>query len=295
MQINFDQLFSCKDITKSSLQLYKTKLTILNDNKPIKNINFLYDIENITKKINHLKPNTRRTYIIAIVSLLSCMNKSQKVPKKLKTLYQDYSKLMDEYNTTLKDQTQITDGTKIISNDDISKIYQKLKENKDNTKRAYQDYLILSLYTLLPPRRNLDYQLMKYIKKYDSNLSNDFNYYDGNTFYFNNYKTKGTYKKQEVEVPKELKEIINYHINNNQLKENDFILRDYNKEKEITGNNGMTILLNRIFGDKIGASMLRRSYLSNKYSNIQNDLQSDVAKMGTSVQTSVSSYIKKND
>ena len=87
--MNFDELFKCKDITASSLNLYKTKLTILNDNKQIKNINFLYDIENITKKINHLKPNTRRTYIIAIVSLLACMNKSQKVQKKLKKLYED--------------------------------------------------------------------------------------------------------------------------------------------------------------------------------------------------------------
>lgn len=291
--MNINELFSCKEITPSSLNLYKTKLTILNDNKQIKNINFLYDIENITKKISHLKQNTQRTYIIAIVSLLSCMNKSQKVPKKLKTLYQDYSKIMDKFNIDLKDQTKITDGTKIISNDDINKIYERLKQNKDKTKRAFQDYLILSLYTLLPPRRNLDYQLMKYIKKYNENLSNDFNYYDGNTFYFNNYKTKGTYKKQEVDIPKELQEIINYHINNNNLNENDFILRDFNKETEIKGNNGMTIILNRIFGDKIGASMLRRSYLSNKYSNVQNDLQSDAKAMGTSLETSVSSYIKK--
>lgn len=290
--MNFDELFACKDITPSSLNLYKTKLTILNDNKQIKNINFLYDIENINKKISHLKANTRRTYIIAIVSLLACMNKA-KVPKKVKKLYEDYSKIMDEYNITLKDQTQITDGTKIISNDDINKIYQKLKENKDKTKRAFQDYLILSLYTLLPPRRNLDYQLMKYIKKYNENLSNDFNYYDGNTFYFNNYKTRGTYKKQEVDVPKELEEIINYHINNNHLNENDFILRDYNKETEIKGNNGMTIILNRIFGDKIGASMLRRSYLSNKYSNVQNNLQSDTKAMGTSIRTATDNYIKK--
>jgi hypothetical protein len=293
MQINFDEVFSCKDITKSSLNLYKTKLTILNDNKPIKNINFLYDIENITKKINHLKPNTRRTYIIAIVSLLACMNKSQKVQKKLKKLYEDYSKLMDEYNTTLKDQTKITDGTKIISNDDINKIYERLKQNKDKTKRAFQDYLILSLYTLLPPRRNLDYQLMKYIKKYNENLSNDFNYYDGSTFYFNNYKTRGTYNKQEVQVPSQLQEIINYHINNNHLNENDFILRDFNKETEIKGNNGMTIILNRIFGDKIGASMLRRSYLSNKYSDVQNDLQSDAKAMSTSISTAIDNYIKK--
>lgn len=291
--MNIDELFKCKEITASTLNLYKTKLTILNDNKPIKNINYLYDIDNINKKINHLKPNTRRSYIIAIVSLLACMNKNTKTPKKVKKLYEEYTKLMDNYNNDLKDQSKITDTTKIISNNDINKIYEKLKENKDKTKRAYQDYLILSLYTLLPPKRNLDYQLMKYIKKYNDNLSNDYNYYDGNTFYFNNYKTKGTYKQQTTDVPEELQEIINHHIKNNNINENDFILRDFNKETEIKGNNGMTLILNRIFGGKVGASMLRRSYLSNKYGNIQEELKKDTALMSTSVQTASNVYIKK--
>ena len=293
MNIDIDELFKCKEITSSTLNLYKTKLTILNDNKPIKNINYLYDIDNINNKIGHFKPNTRRTYIIAIVSLLACINKSSKTTKKLKKLYEDYTKLMDQYNNNLKDQSKITDGTKIISNEDINKIYEKLKENKDNTRRSYQDYLILSLYTLLPPKRNLDYQLMRYIKKYNENLSNDYNYYDGNTFYFNNYKTRGTYKQLTTEVPEELQQIINYHIKNNNLNDNDFILRDFNKETEIKGNNGMTLILNRIFGGKVGASMLRRSYLTNKYGTSQSDLQSDVKAMGTSTDMAMSNYIKK--
>lgn len=291
--MNIDELFKCKEITPSTLNLYKTKLTILNDNKNIKNINYLYDIDNINNKIKHLKPNTQRSYIIAIVSLLACMNKSPKTPKKVKKLYDDYTKLMDEYNINLKDQSKITEGTNIISNDDINKIYQKLKENKDKTKRAYQDYLILSLYTLLPPKRNLDYQLMKYIKKYNENLSNDFNYYDGNTFYFNNYKTRGTYKQQTTDVPEELKQIINHHIKNNNINDNEFILRDFNKETEIKGNNGMTIILNRIFGGKVGASMLRRSYLTNKYGNLQEELKKDTALMSTSMDTASNNYIKK--
>lgn len=293
MSLNIDELFKCKEITPSTLNLYKTKLTILNDNKNIKNINYLYDIDNINNKIKHLKPNTQRSYIIAIVSLLACMNKNTKTPKKVKKLYDDYTKLMDEYNINLKDQSKITEGTNIISNDDINKIYQKLKENKDKTKRAYQDYLILSLYTLLPPKRNLDYQLMKYIKKYNENLSNDYNYYDGNTFYFNNYKTRGTYKQQTTDVPEELKQIINHHIKNNNINENDFILRDFNKETEIKGNNGMTLILNRIFGGKVGASMLRRSYLTNKYGNLQEELKKDTALMSTSMDTASNNYIKK--
>ena len=49
--MDIDKIFNCKNITASSLNLYKTKLNILNDNKPIKNINFLYNINNIEKKI----------------------------------------------------------------------------------------------------------------------------------------------------------------------------------------------------------------------------------------------------
>ena len=70
------------------------------------------------------------------------------------------------------------------------------------------NYLILSLYTLHAPRRNIDYSLMK--------LSNDmkgdkFNYLDMDKkqFIFNNYKTQGTYNSVVVNIEDELmKEII---------------------------------------------------------------------------------------
>jgi hypothetical protein len=42
--MNMDDIFKCKDLTKSSVDSYKQKLQKLNENKPIKNLNFLYDI-----------------------------------------------------------------------------------------------------------------------------------------------------------------------------------------------------------------------------------------------------------
>jgi hypothetical protein len=202
MSLNIEEIFSCRSITKSSLELYKTKLLILNDNKPIKNINYLYDIDKIQEKIKNLKANTRRTYIIAITSILSCLNKEDKKPnKKIKKLYADYSKILDEYNTSLRDQTQITEGTQVISKEDIDKVYQNLKKNKDKNKQSYQDYLTLSLYNLTPPRRSLDYKMMKVIEEFDKELSKDFNYYDGSKFFFNSYNTRCKYALQEIEVP----------------------------------------------------------------------------------------------
>lgn len=289
--MNLEEIFKCKNISKSSLDLYKTKLTILNDNKPIKNLNFLYDIDKINEKIKDLKPNTKRSYIISVASILNCVISGDKAPKKLKTLYEKYSKLLEDYNTNLKDQTG--DNTDVISIDKIKDIYDKLLKNKDQSKQSFQDYLILSFYYLIPARRNRDYALMKYTNNYKEELSKEYNYYDGNKFYFNNYKTKGTYNQQIIEVPQELKSIINDYIKNNDINDNDFILTNLRTGKPLISNNAITIILNRIFGDKIGSSALRRSYLTNKYSDIERELKEDTEAMGTSTETAKNNYIKR--
>ena len=295
--MNIDNIFSCKQITSSSLNLYKTKLRILNDNKPIKNINYLYNIDTIKSKIEPLAENTKRTYIIAIVSILKCLTSGDnKPPKKLKKLYDDYTAIMNKYNNDLKDQTEITDGTKIISNDTIDDIYNEIKEKaikKDATKQQQQDYLILSLYTLLPPRRNKDYIYMKYIKTYTSELSKDYNYYDSSKFYFNVYKTRGKYAEQILEVPKELQLIINNYIKKNNINNDEFLLTDKNNNDLTKNTNTMTLILNRIFKGKVSSSMLRRSFLTNKYGKERDELKDDTSKMGTSIQTANSNYIKK--
>ena len=295
--MDIDKIFNCKNITASSLNLYKTKLNILNDNKPIKNINFLYNIDNIEKKIKDLKPNTIRSYIIAITSILSCLNEPSNKPiKKIKKLYEDYSKILDKYNTDLKDQTTITEGTKIISNDKIDEIYNeiKLKGTKQGaSKQEQQDYLILSLYTLQPPRRSRDYIYMKFINDYNNELSKDFNYYDGSKFYFNIYKTRGKYGEQILEVVKDLQIILNDYIKNNNIKKDEYILTNKKGNDLTNNNNNMTTILNRIFKDKISTSALRRSYLTNKYGNIRNDLKKDVAALGTSIEVAQNNYIKQ--
>lgn len=291
--MDLDQLFSCKQITASSLNLYKSKLRILNDNKPIKNINYLYNIDTIKNKIKDKKPNTRRTFIIAITSILNCITTKSKSTKKLKTLYQDYSKLLDEYNTSLKDQTQITEGTKVLSKDDIDKIYNQIKDNKNKNKQSLQDYVILSLYTLIAPRRNKDYAYLKYTNKFSDTLSKDYNYYDGYKFYFNVYKTRGTYNLQTIDVLPELQTILNDYIKTNNIKEDELILINTRTNKPLTSNNSITNILNRIFGDKVGSSMLRRSYLTNKYGDTTNELANDARAMATSVGVAQTNYIKK--
>lgn len=177
--MNIDELFKCKDLSKSSLESYKVKLNKLNENKPIKNLNFLNNIEKINKMIEKFKPNTQRNYIIAIASILKCSLTHNK-NKKIEILYNQYSKILDEYNIKLKDQTVKTDSENKnwIDKEELDKVYNNLKDNYKNDKQTYQNYILLSLYYLQAPRRNKDYQLLKIASKYTDELNNEFNYFD---------------------------------------------------------------------------------------------------------------------
>ena len=61
--------------------------------------------------------------------------------------------------------------------------------------------------------------------------------------------------------------------------------------------NSITLILNKIFGKRVGVSMLRNIFLSNKYKHLQpilDELKDDTNAMGTSIKTSLNNYIKKD-
>lgn len=295
--LDFESIFECKDLTASSIKTYKTKITKLNDDKPVRNLNFLLDIDKVKKKIEPLKPNTQRTYYIAICSILKCVTNNNQANKNMKKIYIDYSKILDEYNLKLKDQTDKTEteNENWISQDNLKEVYDKLKSNYTKNNRAFQDYLILSLYYLNPPRRNKDYSLLKVVTVYNDKLPNEYNYYDmkNKKFIFNNYKTAKKYNKQEIDVNEELSNIINEYIKELKIKNNDYLLYNLMSNEPLLSTNAITLILNRIFNKKIGSSMLRKLYLSNRYSDKAKELIDDVKNMGTSVATAQNNYIKK--
>jgi len=295
--MDIEEIFKCKDLTKSSLESYKVKLKKLNENKPIKNLNYLNDIEKIKNLIEKFKPNTQRNYIIAVASVLKCFLTNNPSNKKFKKIYDEYSKLLEEYNINLKDQTSKTDSENKnwINRDELDEIYNKIKSDYKKDKQSFQNYLLLSLYYLQAPRRNKDYQLLKITSKYNNDLSNEFNYLDikKKKFIFNNYKTAKKYNTQETEINEELFQIINSYIKIMKLKEGDFLLNDLKTNEPFKHTNAITILLNRIFKKKIGASMLRKLYLTHKYGEQAQELKEDMKAMGSSVDVANNNYIKK--
>ena len=289
-------------ISNTSKDIYSKNLIRLNDGEPIKNYNFLKKSDDILKKIEHLKPNSRRTYLISIVSTLKSKPELQK-------FYKFYYNLMMELNKELKVNNTKSETQKEnwISQDEVLKIYNEyeekylplLKLKKVNAKQWHDilNFIVLSLYVLNQPRRNKDYQLMKVVKS-NKDLDDDyknFNYYlpHDSKFCFFNYKTGHTYHLQEIPVNEKLQNILLQYLKLHPHKKtkNYFLLVDY-EGKPLEQVNDITRILNHIFKKKIGVSMLRNIYLTDKFQKPMEILKDTAQNMGTSSSTISNNYIK---
>ena len=282
-------VYEGKNISDSSKKLYLHNLTKLNGNV-IKNINFLSKVEDIKPKLDGLKPNTRRSYLIAILSAI-------KDKPKMKKAYDVYYPLLMELNKGLKDNTEKTDKVKEnwISQDEVKAKQKELEsilplKKKTITEDVYNsllDLVVLSLYTLQPPRRNKDYVDMVYVSGDDKTK----NYLTDDSFIFNNFKTAKTYKEQTIKINPELLAILNVYKKYKPKESTNFlVMYDGTPLKTSTQ---MTRMLNRILGKKIGCSMLRAIFLTDKYGDETKELKEDTEAMGTSSETAMSNYIKK--
>ena len=310
METDLNEIFTGKNITDSSKKLYLANLVRLNGGQAIKNLKFLNDMESIQGKLEKYKPNTRRSYIISIVSLLKSLKEKQ--PKKFSKLYDSYYSILDTMNKSMKDNTEKTDKEEKewIGQDAVKekfetqfKIIDELKDKKKLTMEEYDKLLhlvVLALFVLQKPRRNKDYQDAYITKKYKPEMGTEKNFLDlfKNEFLFNNYKTQGTYKTQTCTVAPLMREIIDFYLKFHPLKSKlkegiNPLLVDYQGEP-FTQNNSLTRMLYKIFGSKIGSSMLRKLYLTDKYADVMKQMKEDTTDMGTSTGTAQTNYIKKD-
>ena len=287
-----------KPISDSSKKLYTRNLMKLNNDQAITNFNFLKEPKQILNMIKDYKPTTQRSYIIAICTVLK--------NSKHQNLYDMYFEILSNFNNQLKVRTDKTDKQmeNWMTNDNINDISKDLKSKVVKRVRNKEDYnnllnyVVLSLYTLHPPRRNVDYSLMKI----SNNMNDDkYNYLDmkKGQFVFNNYKTQGKNNQVVVPIEEDLKQVIELYLNNHpeksKLKNKNYdvhFLKSFYNEP-IEKSQEITRILNKIFGKNIGSSMLRNMYLSNKYGDMVDELKSDTKDMGTSVDVALSTYIKE--
>jgi hypothetical protein len=299
-----------KNLSDSTASTYIKTMTILNNKTPFKNLSFLKKTDEIMKKVAEYAESTQKTLLASITSVLS-LEKDKAGYKKTYKFY--YDKMME------KSKAAKVEGGKVEANDKQTEnwltwedIVKKLAELKEQTEafakvkhlsapqfHTLLSYLILSLYVYVPPRRNQDYlgmDVFKALKKDNlEELPKDKNYLIvlkgvPTEFVFNVYKTSKTYGQQKVAIPDSLKEVIKVYLGHLGDKAKSFkLLRTGSSRENMEQANGITRILNKVFGKKIGSSMLRHIYLSSKYDITE--MSKDAEDMGHSLEEQ-KAYIK---
>jgi hypothetical protein len=261
------------DVSDSSKKLYKANLKRLNGGTMPKSITFLKKTDEIKDKLMLFKPNTRRTYIVPILKIFK--------DYKVKKYYEFYTKLLEELNTdnpttNIKTEKEAADW---VSDDLIQAIEQRFKENPDT---MLLEHLVFSLYTRIPPRRSLDFVDVRVCEPVEGVLTN---FYYNKKFYFNNYKTAGTYGTQIVEVPDELDEIIQKWM---AINPTGVLLPNWSATRN-------TRIMNKLFGQGISVNAIRRAYATKHHAQPMKDLEDTANAMANSPATLVKHYIKYDE
>lgn len=280
------------NISKSSLKTYESIIRNLYkkvfDDEEYNLEKFDKNTDKVLKYLKDLPANKRKTILSALVVI---------------TDNKDYRELMlddiKEYNKEeAKQQKTEIQKENWVDSETLDKMMKVLyhnakllynKENKNPTDyQEIQNYIILCLFGgyYIPPRRSLDYVNFK-ISNIDKNKDNFIN---KNSLVFNSYKTAKTYGQQVVEIPKELKSILNKWIKMNPT---EYLLFDISYKP--LSNVKLNQRLNKLFGKKVGVNQMRKTYLSEKYSDLietKKQMEQDFKDMGSStLQENI--YIKK--
>lgn len=295
------------NLSQSSLRTYMSNInkTSKDINMPLETIDdVITNCETIMKVLMGYKPNIRKTKLSAFIVIL---DEKEKTPEERKKIIEDFRKQMyadadevdkDENKQRLSEKQE----KNFITWDSVLKIYNELKIEAEplfklqtlTTKQLsrLQDFVLLSMYILIPPRRSLDYAQFK-IRNCNAEVDNCMltkSKKKPSVFVFNTYKNSGRLGKQEVVVPNALRNIIQKWSLKNP---SDYLLVN-NKGKPIEQSK-MNSILNNIFGKQIGSSMLRHIYLTNKYSDVDlQEMKDTTEAMGNNQIERTLKYVRKN-
>ena len=302
-----------RKVAENTAAAYVKVLYVLNDKRPFKNLTFLKATDEIDKKVAEYAESTQRSILASIVSVLSLF----KDKATFKKPYQHYYSAMMTKSQNAKEVEQKNEKTTTqkdnwLSWEDVEKhtaeLYEKAskfmgqKTLDPSQFDVLLQFMILALYTDIQPRRNQDYLDMYIVKKWTEAMPKDKNYLDMATkhFIFNKYKTAKKYGTQKEEIPERLWDRLSAYLKYHPLwrgvakrKTDPVKLLVASDGEPIVAVNAITRVLNKVFGKKVGSSMLRHIYLSSKYGDTLAEMKKDSAAMGHSLEVQ-KTYIKND-
>lgn len=318
------KVFEIRKIRDSSARIYVSNLNRVSEaitGSPYNSNEFLKDFDKVKLFLGKLSNSVQKNVVSAI---LVAITKSKLVPVKGFTeTYELYNMhLKDLYTATEKveNQKSVRECANWLEWDDIINITDKKRKiiksaGLNSTSKSgitgvnfelLQQYVILSLYTMLPPKR-LEYGDMEIISEIEFNKLSDKEkekkaylviYSKVKKYFAFGIDTLKSHNDinvfEKIEIPKDLNKVLNVWLNYNKSK---YLL--LNEHGNILTRNGLTRQLLKIFepyGKSISSQMIRKVYLS----DINRDMFERQAKeaeicrkMNHSRKTAEKHYIKK--
>lgn len=249
--------------SESSLKTYNAKVQLLKvavgDNK--EGFTFLKDSGKIISYIEGLKDaslNSKKTFYVSIVSLLKNLKGYTKQLKIYRSKMMEYNKQQTEIYD--KQELSETEKAKWLSWPDILQVRQQVEDAVEDFK-SFQDYLLLCIYTYIPPVR-LDVNALKVVDSIPKTLMG--NYYVNSKqpeILLTEYKTAAKYGPQHIKIPTDLIETINLYI---ELYEPTYLFENTLGEpmsEQLLSRNIINIFT-KYTGKAAGINILRHAYVS---------------------------------
>ena len=291
------------NLSNSSLKVYLSALRKLNDGKPVQSITFLLDYNSIIEKLIPKSNNTKKSYLTAVgVALQAAQGKSNKYDEIIKK----YDALRDSYQNEYVEQVASHEKTpKQAANwvdwlewvdmadnlTDKTKHLRKKSEWSKDELLEFQDHVITQLYKHYPVRN--DYHDTKIISKREYNTLKDNDKKSSNyvvlgrpmMLILNEYKTSKKYGEKKIKIDATVANSIRIFLKHNT---SGFLLVSPTHIDRPINSNGITKTLQRISaehfdGKKVGSSLIRHMYLSEKYGKNVLDKAEDSYIMGHSL------------
>jgi integrase len=288
MELAKDILKKRPHLHEKSVKTYGSVLKSIMKDLDMKTSKDLDDHKNVLKYLNEMPPNKRKTTLSALFVLTENDNYKSKMLEDI-----------GEYNASVSKQDKNEkESENWITKDAVISLYDKMKKSANNIMKKgdlkmrdlqeIQNFIMLALFVLIPPRRALDYVEMK-IKNVDKKTDN---YIQGNKLVFNTYKTSKSKGQQIVDIPRELKTILNKWV---KINPSEYLLFDAKNNK--LSSVKINQRFEKIMGKKFSVNMFRKLFLTDKYGDTvkkMKEMEKDMIEMGSS-KAQVNHYVKFED
>jgi len=301
------------NIKDNSIKMYVSNLEKLKKLFKTDNYDFLKEEKKVLEKLSNLSDNTIRNYLNAILIYLMAVNDKGKLDKEVKI----YTDLRDDLNKKYEENQasgQISEKQKdnFVDIEEVYKMIETMgKEIKDKKLKKKEDltakdksllmvYIIFNIYVRLPMRN--DVAGMEAISKRQYNKLSESEKKEKNylvveknkmTMILNKYKTSKKYEENKIEIPKDLEKLLRLYIRINGMG----VLFTTSTGNPLSRNALSQLLIKttkKYMNKSISTTMLRKIYLSSKYSEVKDEMAKDAKVMGHSVDTQQKIYVKKD-